>query len=253
MPHLRTLTPSRAGKAPATPCHPLSPPKAADPAEPNEQLWRAVRARLGGSSCGRTHKQSLSSTESKPPSPGTEQQLLTVPSATSKSSLSAEELWAPGIPTGLGRIQAGSRQAQEPGHVPAKPCRGARTEPGAEALLGAVLKCMSCAGPNDEQSCQTRSLSQLIISNEGRVSGSPRSWAAASHSAQLQQREKITKCHCAGLAAQSLIRQNMTSCASLLLRTCTCWGWNSSQAGNIPASATQPAPPLPLQEQHSPV
>lgn len=110
---------------------------------------------------------------------------------------------APGTPQGW----AGSSQAWEAGHVPAKLCRGARTEPRAEALLGAVLKCMSCAGPNDEQSCQTRSLSQLIISNEGRVSGSPRSWAAASYSAQLQQREKITKCHCAGLAAQSLIRQ----------------------------------------------
>lgn len=49
--------------------------------------------------------------------------------------------------------------------------------------------------------------SQLIISNEGRVSGSLRSWAAASHSAQLQKSEKISKCHCGGLAKKSLIRQ----------------------------------------------
>lgn len=97
-------------------------------------------------------------------------------------------------PAGLGR----------PGTFQPSCARGARAQPRAGALLGAALKCMSCAGPNDEQSCQTRSLSQLIISNEGRVSGSPRSRAAASHSAQLQQREKITKCHC---AAQSLIRQ----------------------------------------------
>lgn len=48
---------------------------------------------------------------------------------------------------------------------------------------------------------------QLIISNEGRVSGSLRSWAAASHSAQLQKSEKISKCHCGGLAKKSLIRQ----------------------------------------------
>lgn len=98
---------------------------------------------------------------------------------------------APGTPTGLGRIQAGlGGQARS-----SKAVQGGQDR--AEALLGAILKCMSCAGPNDEQSCQTRSLSQLIISNEGRVSGSPRSWAAASYSAQLQQREKITKCHCA--------------------------------------------------------
>lgn len=112
---------------------------------------------------------------------------------------------------------------------------------------------MSCAGPNDEQSCQTRSLSQLIISNEGRMSRSPRSWAAASHSTQLQQREKISKCHCAGLAAQSLIRQIRPSVPVCSREPGLAGDGTHRQAGNIPASATQPVPPVPLQKQHSPV
>lgn len=105
-------------------------------------------------------------------------------------------------PATLCRSRSGTERPEPHRHVPVKRGRGAGTEPQSGALLRAALKCMSCASPNDEQSCQTRSLSQLIISNEGRVSASPRSWAAASHSAQLQTKERIGKCHCAGLATK---------------------------------------------------
>lgn len=175
---------------------------------PSEQLWRAVRvqARQFWQREGTQPEPQFHRTKTSHP----QDRAAAAPCPLGHPTQLPQRRGAlrhPGTPTGLGRIQAGTSQAREAGHVPAKLWRGARTEPRAEALPGAALKCMSCAGPNDEQSCQTRSLSQLIISNEGRVSGSPRSWAAASHSAQLQQREKISKCHCAGLAAQSLIRQ----------------------------------------------
>lgn len=93
---LRTLTPCRTGALPKSSCYALSPTK---PSQGSRSCRCSMSSsgdqtgsRLGTSSRGRTHKQSLSSTEPEPPSPGTEQQLLIVPSATSSSSLSAQEL-----------------------------------------------------------------------------------------------------------------------------------------------------------------
>lgn len=192
--------------SPKSSCYPLSPSKAS-------RGSRSCRCPVSSSGeaqspgRGRTHSRASAPQNQHLPALAQSSSCSLSPQPPPTAPAAPRSSEAPGDPPGLGRIQAGARQAREAGHVPAELWRGARTEPRAGALLGAALKCMSCAGPNDEQSCQTRSLSQLIISNESRVSGSPRSWAAASHSAQLQHREKISKCHCAGLAAQSLIRQ----------------------------------------------